>query len=269
MVEARPLFDSIKQTRGNGSEFWSARDLQPCLGYEKWERFEDAIDRAKAACENSGGNAPDHFPGAGKMVNLGSGSVREVPDYHLTRYACYLIAMNGDPRKPEIAMAQTYFAVSTYQNEQRQVVPPTQGQLLVAMAQAYEAHERRLLELATAQATTQVQVTDIAARVEGMQARQQEATEELTALPAPAGDVPGLTARAQLNRLVRSYCLENGFGHSEAWGRLYLEFRDRYHVDLKARASSKKPPLDIAEAEGLMDKLYALAYHLFGRKAAS
>ena len=113
-------FDSIKQTRPGGSEFWSARDLQPLLGYDQWRRFGESVERATAACENSGHKASDHFAGAGKKIVAGKGAAREVADYHLTRYAAYLVAMNGDPRKPEIAAAQTYFAVQTYQQETNQ-----------------------------------------------------------------------------------------------------------------------------------------------------
>jgi len=110
-------FVSIKQTNEHGAEYWSARDLQLLLGYSQWRRFEQAIERAITSCEQSG-NRPDyHFAGAGKMVGLGSGSQRTVEDYHLSRFACYLIAQNGDPRKPEIAQAQKYFAVQARRQE--------------------------------------------------------------------------------------------------------------------------------------------------------
>jgi len=98
-------------------EFWLARDLQSLLGYDEWRNFTAVITKAKIACETSGHPIGDHFVGVNKMVDLGSGSQREVDDLMLTRYACYLIAQNGDPRKQEIAFAQTYFAVQTRRAE--------------------------------------------------------------------------------------------------------------------------------------------------------
>ncbi|MBD3360366.1 DNA damage-inducible protein D [Candidatus Peregrinibacteria bacterium] len=106
-------FESHAQQTENGVEFWLARDLQHLLGYTDWRNFLQVVNKAKTACEVSGQNIPDHFVDANKMVDLGSGSQREVPDIMLTRYACYLIAQNGDSRKEDIAFAQTYFAVQT------------------------------------------------------------------------------------------------------------------------------------------------------------
>lgn len=101
----------------NGVEFWYARELQKLLEYEKWENFVQVIERAKLACRQSKQDVKDHFPDVRKMVRLGSGSERSVDDYKLSRYACYLIAQNGDPRKESIAFAQTYFAVQTRKQE--------------------------------------------------------------------------------------------------------------------------------------------------------
>jgi len=100
-----------------GVEYWLARELQQLLGYALWRNFEPVIDRAMTACENAGQAVGDHFARARKMVDLGSGSQREVEDVALTRYACYLVAQNGDSRKNEIAFAQTYFAVQTRKQE--------------------------------------------------------------------------------------------------------------------------------------------------------
>lgn len=110
-------FEKLKRVNEHGAEYWSARDLQPRLGYSQWRRFEDAINRAVTSCEQSGNLPENHFASAGKMVGLGSGSQREVPDFHLSRFACYLIAQNGDSRKPEIALAQKYFAVQARRQE--------------------------------------------------------------------------------------------------------------------------------------------------------
>lgn len=111
------IFENIKHVNEYGQEFWYARDLQVALEYETWRSFQKVILKAQNACENADNNVSDHFVDVGKMVNLGSGSQREIGDYMLSRYACYLIVMNGDPRKQVIALGQTYFAVKTRQQE--------------------------------------------------------------------------------------------------------------------------------------------------------
>ena len=110
-------FEAHAQQTEGGVEYWLARDIQHLLGYTKWDNFLNVVSKAKTACEVSGHKVSDHFADVGKMVDLGSGSQREVDDLMLTRYACYLIAQNGDPKKQEIAFAQTYFAVQTRRAE--------------------------------------------------------------------------------------------------------------------------------------------------------
>ncbi len=111
------LFESIKHINEYGQEFWYARELQVALEYKQWRRFFNVIEKAKEACMKSENNVSDHFAGVGKMVNIGSGAGREIEDYKLSRYACYLIVMNGDSTKKVIALGQSYFAVKTRQQE--------------------------------------------------------------------------------------------------------------------------------------------------------
>ena len=110
-------FEDIKHIDENGIEYWYARELQIVLNYKEWRKFENVIRKAKQSCENSEISSFDHFVDVDKMVQIGSGAERKQKDYKLTRYACYLIAQNGDSRKKVIALAQTYFAIQTRKQE--------------------------------------------------------------------------------------------------------------------------------------------------------
>ena len=111
------LFEDIKHIDEFGNEYWLARELQNILEYTQWRRFENVINKAKFSCKNSNIKVDDHFANVGKMVDIGSNTKRITKDYRLTRYACYLIAQNGDSRKEVIALAQTYFAIQTRKQE--------------------------------------------------------------------------------------------------------------------------------------------------------
>ena len=148
-IYSEQTFESIKHINEDGQEYWLARELQPVLEYARWENFSKAIDRAKKACENTGFDVQDHFRDITKMVVLGSGAEREIDDFMLSRYACYLVVMNGDPNKEVIAVGQTYFAVKTRQQELIENFEElTEEQKRLAIRNEMIAHNKSLAEAA-------------------------------------------------------------------------------------------------------------------------
>lgn len=142
-------FESIKHVNEYGEEYWLARELQPVLEYTQWRRFADVIERAKLACRNSGYNVEDHFADVGKTIEMPKNAHKIVPDYMLSRYACYLIVMNGDPRKEIIAVGQTYFAVKARQQELIERYDAlTKDQKRLAIRSEMIAHNKSLAQAA-------------------------------------------------------------------------------------------------------------------------
>jgi DNA-damage-inducible protein D len=124
-------FEEIKKIDENGVEYWTARELLPLLDYPNWQKAEEVITRAAKACVNSGQDVDNHFNRLVKMVSIGSNAMREVVDWRLDRYACYLIAQNGDSTKPKIALAQSYFAIQTRRQEIFQNLPDNERRVFI------------------------------------------------------------------------------------------------------------------------------------------
>lgn len=139
-------FEDIKKIDENGIEYWEARELMLLLGYTEWRNFEEVIGKAAQACIKSSQDVDNHFVKFTKMVKIGSNTVREVRDWKLDRYACYLIAQNGDPKKSEIALAQTYFAIQTRKQEVFEQLPDTAKRLLIR--NEVKNHNKKLFKTA-------------------------------------------------------------------------------------------------------------------------
>lgn len=139
-------FESIKQIDNDGNEYWFTRDLQEVLEYSEWRNFSKIIEKAKNACETSGHRVQSEFVDTNKLVDVGANLQRSIQDIVLSRYACYLIAMNGDPRKEVIALAQTYFAVKTHEQEQLEL--QKEDSLRLQIRQDIKEHNISLAEAA-------------------------------------------------------------------------------------------------------------------------
>ena len=140
-------FEGIRQQDAEGNEFWSARELQPLLEYATWDKFKRVIEKAIEACGQSGNEADDHFSQTGKMVDIGSAAKREIEDYRLSRYACYLIVQNGDPSKLVIANGQTYFAMQTRRqelNDDEKFARLSEGEKRLAIRNELAEHNKQL-----------------------------------------------------------------------------------------------------------------------------
>ncbi|SKA83029.1 DNA-damage-inducible protein D [Caloramator quimbayensis] len=143
------VFEKIKNINEYGSEFWYARDLAEILGYKRWDKFLNVIEKAIEACKNSCYEPLDHFSRVGKMVELGSGAKRQVEEYMLSRYACYLIVQNADPNKEVVALGQTYFAIKTRQQElQEDFESMTEDKKRLAIRNELKEHNKKLVEAA-------------------------------------------------------------------------------------------------------------------------
>jgi hypothetical protein len=246
---AKSPFDSLLRVDGS-KEYWLARELMPLLGYKRWERVPDVINRAMAACENSGNSVSEQFFEEARRINKGAG--RPQQDYRLSRYACYLVAMNGDPRKTEIAQAQSYFAIKTKEAETQQLAPPkSQAEMLIIYAQEFFAHDQRL--------------KSVESDVREMKQIRIDATKELRQLPPSKEPAPPLTERASLRQLINQWCKATNVDQHTAWTKLYSElyYRDGFSVNVRMKSGKYAKKIDAIVDCGKMSVLYAIACDIF------
>lgn len=157
--------ESIKHVDEDQNEHWSGRELMPVLEYSKWQNFVQVIDKARIACDNAGNDSTRHFTDASKMVDLGSGIEREVEDFKLSRFACYLIAQNGDSRKETIALAQTYFAMQARRQEVANK-PQSELQILQQMMVVFGEQQRQIADLYEGQGQLALTVENVVDRLD-------------------------------------------------------------------------------------------------------
>jgi BRO family, N-terminal domain len=248
-------FDAILRLDGD-AEYWRARDLMKLLGYAKWQKFRDTIERAMAACENVGDLKASHF---NHLPGAVSGSGRTGDDYKLSRHACYLIAMNGDPRKVEIAQAQTYFATKTREAEIKQAEPPkSQAEIILAQAQQLVDQEQQLKSV----------VKD----VQEIKQRSINAVQQLesSVLPPASMETPVLATRRALLHAVNLYCQKEIIDQQRAWNLLYEQLRLRCGFAVKNRSHLKNEThLDVVVRHGYLEQTYAIALEYFGLQQKS
>ena len=146
-------FEALKHTDDHGVEFWTARELMGVLGYMYWQNFEDVVKKAQITCMKSGQNVQNHFSDVTKMVIIGSSTARRVKDWKIDRYACYLIAQNGDPKKPQIARAQTYFAIQTRKQEVFEQLAENSKRIFIR--HEVTQHNKKLFQTAKSAGVTQ------------------------------------------------------------------------------------------------------------------
>lgn len=297
-------FDRIRRVREDGNEYWSARELLlEFLEYTNWRNAEIAVERAKKACRNSGFDPDQHFDDVIKSSPMPNGGVREINDYHLSRFACSMVAQAGDPDKPMVAGAQAYFVIRSRRDEVREEsLANISTEALLRLSEQTTAmiriqldQERRILDnqraqqaMSRVQQVIQEEQLKLKSEVDQLEAKhedtrkaveelvdvRQKALEAQATLPLCPHPAEPKGTRAKINEIVRSFCIRKCVDPGErekefrsAYCRLYREFRDRYETDLAIRAKrrgGRTNGMDIAEELGVLDDLWALATELYG-----